>query len=521
MQIVLRSAVTSVYRSLQAALLLFAFIGCEKVAPADAPIRTAAGAAPEEIIQLATAPIDTFVTLGDWLKKNPTDSVVAFPFNLQEEPPCRLAIAKSTAWGHQFLRTAAFEVSPPADEKLPDDTSRIVEQACRLRTVKFESDEVDSATAVNISESLASGIESKIGQRRPMREIDEAQRVEWINVKVWQTLAGTVILAIKPDDKTPRQFVRPDLRPPSSSFSAGKIDVVVLPPRGFVGSNDYWAVRYLRTVRPIGENIDQDLADADSAVAWARLPAAAADLQTMLAAIRRRRSDSTATLTVEADSALIRAIRTIQDSAPRLDPGRRAAAFVAGDLVRFAAVPYPPQYGNNPDRDLFDAAQRILLGADAEQSQRGYWFNRVWLWDAYEADSLGRAGHLAFVRMLKRGFEQSQECADSTEFYYTMIERGEADLRRGDKDPLVHFFVGIAYRSIFDYSNFVPEDTATYHNPSKAEGESARLRAIDHLRAALQGLTDKQMRRDAWAMAVDLMLRRPGLPPFSCAGEDD
>jgi hypothetical protein len=379
---------------------------------------------------------------------------------------------------------------------------------------------MDSATAVNIEDSIATAIDSRVGHRQSIAKVDEV-RPEWINVRTWQTPTTTVILAIVPVDRTPRRLVRPDLQPASSPFSSGKIILGVLAPGGYLNDNNYWAMRYLKTIAPVAENLEQDLVDADSAIAWARLPVVTADLQRAIAEVRVRRRDSTAMRNPEDDSALIRAMRTIRDTAPHLDPARRAAALLAADLVRYAVIPYPPRDSASSEGRLFQAAQSIVLGSGVDETQIGYWFNRAWLWDAYEADSLGRAGHLAFVRMLKRGFNQSAECADGTDFYYTMIERGEADLRRGDKDPLVHFLVGTAYMSIFDYSTYMPEDTSLYHNPSREEGQRARAHAIDHLRAALAGLTDKQMRRDAWAMAADLMLNKPGQAFYACAGEDD
>lgn len=480
---------------------------CDKVAPNDTPIRRSPAAETNGgIIQGAVAPIDTTLTLGDWLIKNPTDSVsIGFTSDPGQESICGVAIAKGDLSGHSLTRLALFNASPPADEKLPDDTTDLAAKICRLKTVKFQSDEMDLTTAARVSDSLAVAIEERVGHRAPVADVPEAQRPQWLSVKAWKTPATTVILAIVPADNSSR----------------GKIVLNVLAPGGFMNDNSYWTTRYLKTVRPIGDNLEQDLVDADSAIAWARLPAVASDLQRMLAAVRLRRNDSSARRQAEDDSALIRAMRIIKDSAPHLDPARRSAALLAGDLVRYAAIPYPPETTDNPDRRLFHSAQSIVLGSDVDQSQSGYWFNRAWLWDAFEADSLGRAGHLAFVRMLKRGFNQSAECADGTDFYYTMIQRGEADLRRGDKDPLVHFYVGVAYMSIFDYSHFVPEDTALYHNPSKEEGEAARVHAINHLRAALGGLTDKQMRSDTWAMVADLLLHKSMLPPFQCAGEDD
>jgi hypothetical protein len=287
-----------------------------------------------------------------------------------------------------------------------------------------------------------------------------------------------------------------------------------------IRGNDYWDTQYFQGSHKSAETLNLELADADSAMAWAGLPRVAADLGVMESELRRLGSEAGTSRKPQADSALIRAIRTIQDTAPHLDAPRRAAALVAGDLVRYAVVPFRQPTAVDADGRLYDSVQSIILGPDADRSQKGYWFNRVWLWDAYDLDSVGRAGHLAYVRLLKRFFNQAAECADGVSDYQNTIERGEAALKRGDKDPLVHYYVATAYKSIFDYSTFIPEDTSI-HNPSKAEGESARLRAIEHFRAALPELRDRQMRRDGWVMAAELMLGKPGHPFMECMGEDD
>src|SRR5204863_7453227 len=111
------------------------------------------------------------------------------------------------------------------------------------------------------------------------------------------------------------------------------------------------------------------LADAMSASAWSRLPKVTPELSVMLTELRRLGDEPGTDRNPEADAALIRGIRAIHDTAPHLDPPRRAAALVAGDLVRYAAVPWRQPTSDDPDGRLYDSVQTIILGPDADRTQ--------------------------------------------------------------------------------------------------------------------------------------------------------
>lgn len=496
---------------------------CQKAVPASRSPVPSESASTNNPSTTAGLSIDTTITLGDWLVGNPGDSVSAsFALGQPNESLCRVAIGRSSYAGHQLVRTAVFNVQPPADAKLPDDTTRIGEKVCRLRTLLFETDRMDSVAASLVVDSLTAAINTTLGAAKAWDSDIDGPPIEWFNGKTWKSPAITVILAIEPDGPPPRRnsAPRPNEPPRIVPYSVARVRVAVFSHRSGIRGNDYWYTQYLQGAHESAGILELELADADSAIAWARLPKVAADLGVMIAELHRLGNKPGTSRNPEADSALLRAIRAIHDTAPHLDPPRRAAALVAGDLVRYAAVPFAQVYGDDPNAPLYHTAQSIILGPDADRGEMGYWWNRVWLWDAYEADSLGPAGHLAFVRLLKRFFNQRAECADGVDDYKTVIEHGEAALQRGENDPLIHYYLATAYKSIFDYSTFIPEDTSI-HNPSKAEGESGRLRAIAHFQAALSGLRDRQMRRDGWVMAADLMLGKPGHPFMQCMGEDD
>lgn len=292
-------------------------------------------------------------------------------------------------------------------------------------------------------------------------------------------------------------------------------------PASAIPDEDFGTAKFEQSQRDKTEAGRTDLQDADSAIAWANLPSIGANLRIMIAELRRNRARSDTLRNPIADSALERAVLATRDTAPTLDPQRQAAALVAADLVRYAAVPFPPPaYLGKPATLLFGSLQSIIAGSEVYPFDPDYIFNRLWLWKAYDLDSLGRAGHIAFVTLLARGFSETVPCAQDISFYTEIIKRGEAALRRGDSHPMVHYYVGAAYKSISDIGNSDPGDYVD-SIPSKPEAETARLRAIDHFRAALGSLRDKPTRRDAWEMATKLMLRTKSRAWNFCGSEDD
>ena len=96
--------------------------------------------------------------------------------------------------------------------------------------------------------------------------------------------------------------------------------------------------------------------------------------------------------------------------------------------------------------------------------------------------------------------------------YARMIEKGEAELKRGDKNPAIYFYVGSAYKSIWDFAHFDNDE----QGPSasvKEQAEPARLKGIEYFRAAVQSLPEGAMRREAWSKGMQLMMRRSGEQP--------
>ena len=113
-------------------------------------------------------------------------------------------------------------------------------------------------------------------------------------------------------------------------------------PESAIPDEDFWTAKFDQSQRDKTEAMRTDLQDADSAIAWSNLPSIGANLRIMIAELRRSRGKSDTLRNPIADSALVHAVLATRDTGPTLTAPRQAAALLAADLVRYAAIPYPP-----------------------------------------------------------------------------------------------------------------------------------------------------------------------------------
>jgi hypothetical protein len=260
------------------------------------------------------------------------------------------------------------------------------------------------------------------------------------------------------------------------------------------------------------------LARTDSAIKWAGVPRIAADMRIVLGRLRAAHaSDTVSVRTPPVDSALVRVAAGTRDTARFLEPPRRAAALLATDLVLAGGA------SMLDDVDTLGASYRLRralerVGVPFGNSPLGavHVYTRPWLWDAYRLDSLGRTGQLAFVTLLSEGWGTSPACEDGKDGYNRVIEHGEAALRRGATDPLIHYYVAFAYNDIVSLSR--PGTYDDYSDPKEFAplAPAARVKSIEHFRSALVTLGDPRMRRHAWRTAMSLMLGRSSGVRYFC-----
>ena len=185
-----------------------------------------------------------------------------------------------------------------------------------------------------------------------------------------------------------------------------------------------------------------------------------------------------------------------------LEPAKRAASLLIADRIVVMEEEdsnleppdseKPPAESNPSENRPKSEAQLQLerIGAqffyDSTSERNLYGLN--WLRHAYELDPNGRAGELAFLLLMKRGFNTSPGCENGDELFRQVLRRGteyRRQRRRTDVEARVHFMMGDAYRDIVALAAGQHGDT--YADPAtyKPEEANARTKAIAEYRAGL------------------------------------
>ncbi len=195
------------------------------------------------------------------------------------------------------------------------------------------------------------------------------------------------------------------------------------------------------------------------------------------------------------------------ESAKSLEPAKRAAALLVADRI----VVIEEDDGNLEPLE----SERLPVGTPSSVkrpktvgqiqleslgskfsydsgSERNLYASN-WLKEAYELDKNGSAGELAFLLMMKSGFNTSPGCEGGEELFRQVLQRGAEYLkqkRSADVEARVHFMLGDAYRDIVVLAAGQHGDT--YANPAKykSEAPAAKIKAIAEYRTGL-ALEDK------------------------------
>jgi hypothetical protein len=218
---------------------------------------------------------------------------------------------------------------------------------------------------------------------------------------------------------------------------------------------------------------------------------------------------------------ILDAVRAWLMKAAGLPPARRAAALLVADQVlQGTQHAFKLTVADGPGEPQARAAREAAtkLGAHFNHVQLGgVWvYANDWLREAWEVDPSGRAGELAFLTLLDKGFETSGMCGDQQgEGFSAVIEQGEAYLRsaRGAKSPNrvdVLFALARANSDLLALASGMG-----YEGPGGSEqvkfkdaGPRGRQAALRNYRAALALENDTRRAADArtevWRLAANL-----------------
>lgn len=498
---------------------VFLVAACEKHAPSNDLVAKASSGATvlaiqdsiADAIQSVAQAIDTTITLGKWMKAHPADKITEIaPSSGVDDPFCRAAVSEMSFLGRKVTRSAGFYLpEPPPGEMLPDDTARAANELCELRTMWVTTEPMDSASAKTFADTLRGHIGQEL---RPPEMMPRRPGRAAVIRSASRKLPGAMVVI--ENERVETDFVRGvsegEPTPAAVPSRQWQAMLVAYAPGSGVQDFESWEIRYDRRASQRAEELKSSHSNADSAMAWANVPSITADLQIVLGYLRQVNEDAPDSVRPKGvDEALLRAVKTTHDIAPSLPPARRAAALLATDIVLFAAM---PMLGPDTTKPLYRTLSSSGISFDYLPIGDMYQDSRPWLWQAYQLDSLGRAGREAFAELLGSGWTTSGACKDGVDQSSRVISRGEAALRAGSMDPRVHFFVAAAYKSVFDLAHYGPNE---YNDPKayKDQEESARSKAIEHYRAALKSLPAGFMRRQAWTNAMRVLLRRSGEQP--------
>jgi len=450
--------------------------------------------------------IDTSITLGAWGKAHPVDSVVPMSITGNNEMLCRTSIANVKVGAQTMIRSAVFDMTaPPISEKLPADSVEAFNQFCTLRTIWMYADFPDSADSRRFADSVRGVIAIRLGTAKPQPSLFTYEADDAVG-STWKNQATTIVLAVQPARK-----VRSG--PSRAADSAKRGNRVLLVSYAPGSTLEDFDARWEREKRQLDSDAKFAYGVADSAIGWANAPAIATDLRFVIGQLRDERVRDDNKRDPRVIPALLRAVKATHDIAPTLPAPRRAAALLATDIVLFAALPLVPTDTTQPINRALTAAGITFDYLPIDPVLQN---TRPWLWEAYHLDSLGRGGHAAFVELLSLGWSTRGACKEGGSDFEKIIVHGEAALRRGDTDPMVHYYVASAYKTIWDSAHMPEQNELVDPAPYRSRADAARSQAIQHYRGALAGLPNGPERRVAWMDAVKLILGRSEQPEHIC-----
>ena len=195
-------------------------------------------------------------------------------------------------------------------------------------------------------------------------------------------------------------------------------------------------------------------------------------------------------------------LRPWVESAQSLEPAKRAAALLVADTIVVMeeedgnlepSDSEKPPAESKPSKNRPKSEAQLQLesigaqfSSDSTSERNLYVLN--WLRQSYELEPNGRPGELAFLLLMKRGFNTSPGCKNGNELFREVIRRGTEYLqqhRSTDVEARVHFMMGDAYRDIVALAAAQHGDTYADSATYKPENAKARIKAVAEYRAGL------------------------------------
>lgn len=437
------------------------------------------------------------VTLGDWCKTHPDDSLVFFRYTLEEpsnQEWCVQAekrVILSPSRQIAIRRAYFYAPLPPSGlalRQLKDSVSVRTDEPI-LGMIWIEMIERSVQASATIADSLSAGLSTWLGSAKIDPEMFYYGSSGWGRRNRWQK--GETIFA-SARGVTSRYSELPmviafGFLPISNVHIDDLRDYFSL---GGTPSNPD-SIIFQRTLHSLGQNT-QRAGNLIATYYHARTePPDSLDA-------RRTLDDFREWITLSASS----------------DHQTRAAALLLADQVLNAII------------QTLDAAtipQFRRLGATITESRTMGWiYERSWLKQALALDSNGTVGDLALMIMIQRGFQLKADCHDCGQCFGNVIQQGERFLLR-TKDPwfrrMTHLALAYAYSDVVALANDI-SSVAAEDSGLQISTDVARAQSLDHFRQAIKSDPLAEDSRYAWRAAWRLVAC---IPPqeltFTCSDE--
>jgi hypothetical protein len=447
-------------------------------------------------------------SLGEWKKLHDRDYVELYAPNLAEQTNenwcARATSAVPVDAQRTWIHTAYFYLPPQPDPPvLPaaSESSALIDR-CTLGFVWAEVDSPDPAHADVLSDVVTQAISAVLGPVEPNAKLFWWGSGSWRRKGRWEDDGTAVATAITEH----RAWGNRDETTPHNRL-------LVIAAGGISGID-------LRFPQSGGPAIATTACHERQRLAISRIEEALSiagqvggseeDVRSSHAIVAARDGCSEVPTTSDR-AAIFNAVVRWLDAARTLPPARQAAAlFVADQLVERSGGP-TWRRGEHP------VVRRSLekLGAQFDWSPLGaaYFYTHPWLRRAFQLAPDDRAGELAFLTLMERGFETSGMCRDQHgEGFRAVIAEGNRYLRQKPGSALrgdIHFMMAQAYGDIVTLAaggGYDGSESAKY----QAEAVSARTHALAHFEAAYKSSGRSARARDVWPDAWRLLA---GLAP--------
>jgi hypothetical protein len=449
--------------------------------------------------------------LSIWQAANPRDGIaIKRPsvYNDIDVLGCaRTTVRLPLASGGTVLRTAYFyPPAPPDPLVLPQsEPAAQLRAQCRLGLMTFEAVQTSNARLSSLSQQTRQLISSGLGSADTVTRLTWAHAAEWRNRAYWKTDSVTLLTAIArrclagecTADTAGRVIVMSSGKQSGISFEFG-----VGSPRAPGNYYESLVARHHRARDRVGEMVA--LAALNGPVEQ--------QMRRMMS--RFNENPSSSPNGTEQDRSEFTGLMEQWITASRtLPPARRAAALVAADQLLQEAMICCRIALSDPTQEV-SRRRLTAVGAlfDYSRLGDGYGYTHSWVKQALQIDPRGRAGELALLTLMERGFETSATCSEQKGHgFRAVISRGEQQLRDRPGSAIntdVRILLARAYGDIVRMA-----DGAVYYEPSApfvAEAPRARARAIELYRLALSGVASTQETRGSWSELWRLMA---GLSP--------